>query len=110
MGRLQNESYENKEGDTIRYDQLILREIHFADGKMNEEGRQESSSKTSGENKSAGSRNGSRENSSRGQQGKNAGGERKSGRQQSGYQNKGRKQDADDTFMDDGVDEELPFN
>lgn len=102
-GRLQNDSYENKDGETVRFDQLILREIHFADGKMNAGDQEEVSGNASEESRSAG--NGS----DSGRKGKNSD-DKKGSRQGSGYRSRERRQAVDTGFLDDGVDEELPFN
>lgn len=109
-GRLQNESYENKEGETVRYDQIILREIHFADGKMNDEDREELPQNAAGGNRNAGNRNNSGVRSRNGQQGGGFGKGKKNSGQGSGYQSRSRQQATDDAFMNDEVDEELPFN
>lgn len=105
-GRLQNESYENKEGETVRYDQIILREIHFADGKLSDENPEE----TIGKSMSAGGKGGQSEKGRDRQKERNSGSSTKSGRQESRYQSRGRKQAVDESFMNEGMEEELPFN
>lgn len=88
LGRFQNEEYENQEKVKIRYSELVLREIHFADAYEASERQTENSNHL---NSGAGN-----------------------SRQPAGTRNQNRnssykRSQTDEAFLNNDMDEELPF-
>lgn len=107
QGRMQNESFEGKDGSTIRYTELLANEINFADGKDEPEAEAaKADGKTAGGAKSSGAPAKQKENVKA--SGKAPGKAAKGG---AAGADSTRAKQADERFMDMPDDEEdLPFH
>lgn len=114
QGRMQNESFEGKDGNTVRYTELLANEINFADGK---DETAEGSAKTGGNTiGSAGKGAAAKQKESAKGAGKSAGktaggGTGKAVGSGTGKADSARAKQADERFMDmPDDDEDLPFH
>lgn len=115
QGRMQNESFEGKDGNTVRYTELLANEINFADGK---DETVEGTAKAGGNAISGAKGNGAvakQKESTKGagkSAGKNAGGGAGwAAGSRAGKADSARVKQADERFMDMPDDEEdLPFH